>query len=709
MYSLRKTFFHIFVLAGLALSPLYDVLSKEPNFFLAHNSDPNDFIMLIGMVSFVFPLVIAAGVTLLLYCFSIYKILAVRIFVALFASLVLLPFVKGVMDESVNGAFFATGFLGIAFSFVYGKFAGPQLFLNYISPAILIFPALFLFEPKIFVLAVPEPSHNVNYPMVSVPSDAPVVFIMFDEFPLSVLLDRNLIIDKEAFPNFYRLAGQSHWFRNASAEYAWTAHSVSSTLRGVKHDPRFIGTYRNYPENLFTLLGNDYQVDGYESTVRLCPPHICLENQEGQDMRRIELFWKDMAAVYLNIVIPQPESFGVPGVSHSYKEFWNRKREIGPQALPNLVKKQFNIPLLEPYFEEIFFEGRDDLFNKFLSKMDSESKKKFYFLHILFPHGPYRYLSSGTKYDLEGKFDKIGLNEVSPIEISWEDNEWLVKFQRQKFMHQVGYTDHLLGQLLDRLEKNKNFDSTLFVLAADHGVNFQAGGFRRQLRPETLENIVSVPLFIKLPGQKKGEVSDLPATLLDILPTLGDVLDIKIPWAMAGHSLFQFPFNRTGRVIHNLYMQKYAVPDDLNGYLLNGVDKKYELFGKFEGWDKFRLQDERSQIFMDEPVSKFKLLSMEDVRIELDLGSRVETGPGFLPAIVQGQITGIDNMDEWVALISVNEVFRAVSPIVKIKEQEKILAFLPEIAFKEGSNEIGVYLIRKPFAEGGEIFKPLLN
>ena len=128
MNSFRKIFFHIFVLAGLGLSPLYGVLSKEPNFFLAHNSDPNDFIVLIGVVSFVFPLVIASGVTLFLCFFSSYKVLVVRFFVAFLAALVLLPFVKKLTGESISGSFIVVGFLGVVFSVFYGKLLAPKLF-----------------------------------------------------------------------------------------------------------------------------------------------------------------------------------------------------------------------------------------------------------------------------------------------------------------------------------------------------------------------------------------------------------------------------------------------------------------------------------------------------------------------------------------------------------------------------------------------------
>jgi hypothetical protein len=456
MGPLRKIFFHFFVLAGLALSPLYGVLSKEPNFFLAHNSEPIDFIMLIGMVSFVFPLVIASGLTLLLYFFSSYKVLAVRIFMAFFAALVLLPFVKRLTGESLSGTFFVVGFLGVVFSYFYGKLLAPKIFLNYISPAIIVLPILFIFEPKIFVLAVPEYSET-DYPTISIPSETPVVFILFDEFPLSSLLNEDLKIDQQAFPNFHRLAGKAHWFRNASSSYAFTGHSIRSIFTGNRQDNSRFGTYKYFPNNLFTLLGHDYQVEAYESALRLCPPNICLNEQESGRTRNIETFWKDLGGIYLNLILPQPKSFYIPDVTQSFKDFWGQNNEKGGISAKQklFVRNEFLVPMTEPDFEQKQIEGRGGIFQEFLSKLSSTPKKKFYFLHILFPHQPYRFLSSGKKYDLNGKLDYTGLIGEGPKGGTWDNEKWLIKIQNQKIFESGGLYGLFAGAIIRQARSEK--------------------------------------------------------------------------------------------------------------------------------------------------------------------------------------------------------------------------------------------------------------
>ncbi len=709
MASYGKLFFHIFVLTGLALSPLYGVLSAEPNFFLAHRSEPMDFIVLTGMISFVFPFVLATVVTLVLYFSGRKQTLAIKIFITFFAALVLLPIVKKFTAGSIPGTVILVVSIGLAFSLAYCKFSGPKLFLNYISPAILFFPVFFFFAPQIFVLVVPEYT-QADYPRGSISSDAPVVFVLLDEFPLSSILNEDLLIDKHAFPNFSRLANISHWFRNTSANFAWTGHANMSILTGVEQKNASLGTYRYFPNNLFTLLGHDYQVEAYESALRLCPPHICLNQEESKNMEEMEIFWKDVGAVYLNLILPQPKSFGVPVISQSYKNFWDQKvgEGVNSGTQKPIVRKDFVIPFMEPEFVQKQVEAREDLFQTFTGKITSKPGKKFYFLHILLPHMPYRFLSSGKKYDLTGSTDIIGFNEEIPKAGIWGKEKWLIKIQHQKLLNQVAYTDYLFGKLLDQLEEKNILDSALFILAADHGASIEEEVFRREVDDNSLADIASVPLFIKLPGQKKGTVNDLSATLLDIFPTLADVMDIKVPWKMAGHSLLDLSSRKRVRIIHDYELKTYPVPEDLRENLLIGVKRKLKFFGKFRDWEGFRLRDEQSKIFMDKSVSQFPVQAMENVQIKLDSGSRVEPKPGFLPVIVQGQITGIKKKDEWMSLIAVNGIFQAVSPIIKMNDQEKFLAFLPEQAFREGDNDVEVYLMRKPFEKGAKIFKPHL-
>ena len=72
---------------------------------------------------------------------------------------------------------------------------------------------------------------------------------------------------------------------------------------------------------------------------------------------------------------------------------------------------------------------------------------------------------------------------------------------------QVGYTDHLVGELLARLRRTGLLERALLVVTADHGYSFRVGVESRRLMSErNVEEIAPVPLFVKAPGQMEGKV-----------------------------------------------------------------------------------------------------------------------------------------------------------------------------------------------------------
>ena len=60
----------------------------------------------------------------------------------------------------------------------------------------------------------------------------PVVMILFDEFPLSSLLDAKGRIDRRVYPNFAALADQSTWYRNATGVAGYTPWALPAMLTG---------------------------------------------------------------------------------------------------------------------------------------------------------------------------------------------------------------------------------------------------------------------------------------------------------------------------------------------------------------------------------------------------------------------------------------------------------------------------------------------
>jgi arylsulfatase A-like enzyme len=110
----------------------------------------------------------------------------------------------------------------------------------------------------------------------------------------------------------------------------------------------------------------------------------------------------------------------------------------------------------------------------------------------------------------------------------------------EEYSEEVSFVDLYLGRLFDALQQNGLSDNTMIVVFSDHGEAFglhRVGGERSYYHLQTLyDDLIRVPLVIAAPGLAPREI-DQPVGLIDIAPTVLDVLGLPIPSAFRGRSL----------------------------------------------------------------------------------------------------------------------------------------------------------------------------
>ena len=132
---------------------------------------------------------------------------------------------------------------------------------------------------------------------------------------------------------------------------------------------------------------------------------------------------------------------------------------------------------------------------------------------------------------------------------------------------------------MPRLKQEGLWDRALVVVTADHGVSFRAGSPFKESDDKNVADIMSVPLFIKLPGQHGGSVSDRNVQSIDVLPTIADALDVELPWQTDGRSAFGEP-QPPGKLIQYLGATRSRAIDtaELAGLRQEAVRRKLTLF-----------------------------------------------------------------------------------------------------------------------------------
>jgi hypothetical protein len=105
---------------------------------------------------------------------------------------------------------------------------------------------------------------------------------------------------------------------------------------------------------------------------------------------------------------------------------------------------------------------------------------------------------------------------------------------------EVAYEDSMIGKLVDELAADHLDGDTAIVLLADHGEAFGEHTFdgqRMYFHGQTLYNeLLHVPLIIHVPGARPDVREDV-VQLLDVAPTVADLLGVRIPASWHGRSL----------------------------------------------------------------------------------------------------------------------------------------------------------------------------
>lgn len=525
---------HVSALFALSVAqPLLDLLGRNPAFFVARAAPPADVILLL--------LVLALGVPALLLALEWAAArlgeraadLVHLLLVGVFASLLALLFIRRGLDGSA--ALAAAGAAGALAVLVYARFAAVRTFLTVLSPAPLLVVLLFALQPGIPSVLLPERPALVAD--VHVGNPAPIVFVVFDEFNLLTLLDENEQIDAKRYPSFGELASQSTWFRNATSMSFHSETAVPAILTGrLPRERNVPQSLAEYPQNVFTLLGGAYQIIAYESLTRLCPKDVCKSTLPlPPRTERLAALFDDVRIVYGHVILPPSLTRNLPAIDTRWLGFGGEAPNPGAEGVPEAAAGWRKPPGAKarevPNIREVVNINRSLLFSRFLESIRSPGVPTLYFLHILVPHTDWRFLPSGREYagnEMEG----VGRNGV------WDDDEWAVLQGAQRHMLQVGFADHLLGLLIATLKDLDLYDRSLVVVAADHGASTVPGEPRRSLGEKGYPELMLVPFFVKAPRQQQAAIIDRNVEIIDILPTLADVLHVEIPWPVDGTSGF---------------------------------------------------------------------------------------------------------------------------------------------------------------------------
>jgi hypothetical protein len=553
-----------------------------------------------------------------------------------------------------------------------------QSFVTYLIPAPLVFALLFVATSPTGALVRPADSERSTTSSQPGDSAPPVVMILLDEFPLQSLLNSKGQVDGRVFPNFARLAERSHWYRNATGVSGFTQYAVPAVLSGQYPKAKLAPSYVQHPNNIFSLLAPNYRIRAFETITQLCDPALCDEaDQPSGGNRGMSGLFRQTWQVAKNLAKPYDDS---APISDQFAEE-SAGKKTKPKLTIDKAQTQPNWSTLRA--------NQPERFQRFVAGLKPSDEPTMHFLHLLLPHHPWRYLPSGATHQPR---------LLGGVKGGWGTYAWPLEVNRQSHLLQLAYTDRLLGDVIDRMEKQGIWDDSLVVVTADHGESFLPGTAGRRLTrgADTEAQVAWVPVFIKEPGQTKGTTSDANWEQVDLLPTMADALDTEVPFKVDGISQLSGSRASTEKTFYNSPGARMEFPgapgfrivlEGVTDTLVRGSLGQDGLYvmGRHPDWIGKKVSSLTS-LGVDISGAASPMTATLSSELSFDA---VDPASGLVPALVTGRLQQSGGRGPMV--IALNGTVAAVSEVYPEVGKPSFAGYVNDKLFKAGKNNLKLY------------------
>ncbi|MCI0425628.1 MAG: sulfatase-like hydrolase/transferase [Actinobacteria bacterium] len=507
--------------AAAVAGPLLDLYGRNPEVFVANRTSPWEMVLFGLLIALLVPVF---GVSVI----ALARLVGNGLAGVVYSTLVLiLAMAAGLVVARQVAADHMVLTLGVVAGVV-----GLVVVLHRWASGFLVLAGLALPITVVFFVAVSpasaliwaEPEEPPATGLVGRP--APIVMIQLDEMPLASIMEMDGTVNEKLFSNFARLAEEGTWYRNALSNSIATTQSVPAILTGRLGARGLSPTALDHPDNLFTLLGSDYEMHVIEWVADMCPDDIC-PDYAGRAPARFSSLLADVGVVYMHLSLPAPAREGLPSIDNSWKGFLGQGDDGAGTRVPI-----DGLPVPAPPTRVQWIDWIQRLANGIAP---DTGRPVLSYAHVQAPHVPWVTNPSGTHYVRPEDYSEV---EGVSGDGRWTSDPRSAQLGFQRHLYQVGMLDTMLGRLFEQLDESGTWDETMVVVIADHGASFVPGQHRRWPYEDNRDDLYRVPMFVKYPGQTAGVTVDEPVFGIDLLPTMAEVLDIRTKLVFDGMSLF---------------------------------------------------------------------------------------------------------------------------------------------------------------------------
>jgi arylsulfatase A-like enzyme len=171
----------------------------------------------------------------------------------------------------------------------------------------------------------------------------------------------------------------------------------------------------------------------------------------------------------------------------------------------------------------------------------------------------------------------------------------------------IAEVDNAVGQILFELKRLKVIDNTLVVLVSDHGETLDEliarYGYAFDHGEFLYTHQLHIPFIFLLPeneAYKNGFIHDLPVSIVDVLPTILEILDIEPVSSMAGRSFL--PVLKGEKMVKQpIFSERRQFKVDRGNPILKGesfsiIDGDWHLITSTQGQELYDMSKDTREI-----------------------------------------------------------------------------------------------------------------
>lgn len=307
-------------------------------------------------------------------------------------------------------------------------------------------------------------------------------------------------------PNIDAFAQQSVLFENVASNSSWTLPAIASLMTGMPPSVHQATRYHVRITGKLPTLAGEMKKAGYYT-----------------------------AAIGINPTLTKQTCISNGFIYYDFYPKFSTSRSVGAK-----IRKHLSQYIPDEKVTKVTAEGLVIDFGSFISTdrltdlsiswfKKNKDKSVFFWIHYFDPHVPYSPPARWLQGQEKKLIPSIGNNFDRPDDLltgvfvpTQKEREWI----KELYKGEVRYVDHNLGRLFAALKQMGIYDQALIILTSDHGEEFWEHG--AYYHGHSLYNeLVSIPLIIKLPGKAEPKQVETTVSLRNLMPTILDYCQVK--------------------------------------------------------------------------------------------------------------------------------------------------------------------------------------